>query len=47
MLSYWLYLVKRSAVKSGKPSIWCTYLCRYRFISNADDQRWKANIVCQ
>ena len=24
MLSYWLYFVKRSALKSGRPSMWWT-----------------------
>ena len=47
ILSYWLYFVKRSALKSGSPSIWWQNLHRYLFISSADDHLWNANMVCQ
>ena len=47
MDSYWLYLVKRRAVKSGRPPMWWIYRWIYSFISRALCQFSKANMVRQ
>ena len=45
--SYWLYRVKRNALKSGRPPMWWMYRLMYSFISNALCQFSKANMVRQ
>ena len=45
--SYWLYWVNFRAEKSGRPPIWWMNRWRYSFISRAECQVSKANMVRQ